>query len=109
MQRQESSSSSNSTSSNTYDRFIKAGFSGVAGATVTNPFDVIRVEMFKPKSIGFLSTVVKLQKSTAKLKFTLWWGFRGIGKNVIGVGVPVFITIFLTETFEEIEYGQTFS
>jgi Mitochondrial carrier protein len=70
----------------------KSATAGVAGAALTNPLDVIRNEMFKTNT-PLLQTVKNLYEELG-YKFL----FRGMGKNMIAVAVPVGCTIFFTDT-----------
>lgn len=72
---------------------IKSTLAGVAGATLTNPLDVLRNEMFKT-DLGVRDTLRKLRQEHG-------WAFakRGMTNNVIAVAVPVSLTIFLTDIF----------
>ena len=74
-------------------------FSLCKGAALTNPFDVIRNEMFK-KNTPLVNTVRALHKE-------LGWKFvaRGVGKNIIAVAIPIACTIFFTDAF--IQYNTT--
>lgn len=64
---------------------------GLAGAVLTNPFDVLRNEMFK--------TNYPLVKCFGKLRAEMGWRFlvRGMGKNMMAVSIPVACTIFFTD------------
>ena len=85
------------TQSPTYqtDKLLRSAFksatAGLAGAILTNPFDVIRNEMFK-SNLSLVSTVNSLVDE-------LGWRFilRGMGKNMIAVSIPVASTIFFTD------------
>ena len=69
----------------------KSCAAGLAGAALTNPFDVIRNEMFKSNT-SLTETVQHLYKTEG-------WAFlsRGLGKNMVAVAIPVSCTIFLTD------------
>jgi hypothetical protein len=69
----------------------KSATAGIAGAVLTNPFDVVRNEMFKT-NLKLIDTVRKLREETG-WKF-LW---RGMGKNLVAVSIPVASTIFFTD------------
>lgn len=69
----------------------KSATAGIAGAVLTNPFDVVRNEMFKT-NLSLMDTVRKLREETG-WKF-LW---RGMGKNLVAVSIPVASTIFFTD------------
>ena len=69
----------------------KSATAGVAGAALTNPLDVIRNEMFK-KNTPLIQTVRNLYDELG-YRFL----FRGMGKNMIAVAVPVGCTIFFTD------------
>ena len=75
----------------------KSMAAGVAGAALTNPFDVIRNEMFKENK-SLVDTVKSLQKE-------LGWRFmlRGIGKNMVAVAIPVACTIFFTDALIQLK------
>jgi len=77
----------------------KSATAGVAGAVLTNPCDVVRNEMFKT-NFSLLDTV-------AKLRSEMGWKFmwRGMGKNLVAVSIPVASTIFFTDIF--IQYNQS--
>ena len=69
----------------------KSAVAGVAGAALTNPLDVIRNEMFKTNQ-SLTQTVKHLYN---ELGYAFLW--RGMGKNMIAVAVPVGCTIFFTD------------
>lgn len=69
----------------------KSAVAGVAGAALTNPLDVIRNEMFKT-NVSLLQTVKHLNE---ELGYAFLW--RGMGKNMVAVAIPVSCTIFLTD------------
>ncbi|EEC43538.1 predicted protein [Phaeodactylum tricornutum CCAP 1055/1] len=77
----------------------KSAMAGVAGAALTNPLDVIRNEMFKT-NLGLAATVRHLQE-TEGYAFV----YRGLGKNLIAVAIPVGCTIFFTDAM--IQYSST--
>jgi hypothetical protein len=68
----------------------------VAGAGLTNPLDVIRNEMFKTNQ-SLTQTIKFLQK---ELGYSFLW--RGMGKNMVAVAIPVGCTIFFTDTLIQI-------
>jgi hypothetical protein len=72
---------------------LKSATAGVAGAALTNPLDAIRNEQFKT-STGLRATVASLYKELG-----LGFIFRGMGKNIIAVAMPVGTTIFCTDLF----------
>ena len=76
---------------NLFRSACKSSAAGVAGAALTNPFDVIRNEMFK-SNMSLVDTVKSLHKE-------LGWKFmaRGIGKNMVAVAIPIACTIFFTD------------
>jgi len=69
----------------------KACAAGVVGAAGTNPLDVIRNEMFK--------TNLSLTDTVSHLRNDIGWSFlwRGLGKNMVAVAIPVACTIFFTD------------
>lgn len=69
----------------------KSATAGILGAVLTNPLDVIRNEMFK--------TNQSLAKTVICLVDELGWKFmfRGMGKNLVAVSIPVASTIFFTD------------
>ena len=69
----------------------KSATAGIAGGALTNPLDVIRNEMFKTNQ-SLLSTVNSLVDEMG-WKFI----FRGMGKNLVAVSIPVASTIFFTD------------
>jgi hypothetical protein len=71
----------------------KAVTAGVAGAALTNPFDVIRNEMFKTEA-GLCDTLRRLRLQGGA------WPLRGCGKNLVAVAIPIASTIFLTDLFK---------
>lgn len=77
----------------------KSATAGLAGAVLTNPCDVVRNEMFKT-NLSLMDTVTKL-RSEMGWKFM----FRGMGKNLVAVSIPVASTIFFTDIF--IQYNQS--
>jgi len=70
---------------------LKSALAGVTGAALTNPLDVIRNEQFKT-NLGLTETVLALHRE-------LGWGFafRGLGKNMVAVALPIGLTIFCTD------------
>ena len=78
----------------------KSAAAGVAGATLTNPLDVIRNEMFKT-NLGFMKTIEHLRQQHHQGWNFMW---RGLGKNMIAVAIPVAFTIFFTDAL--IQYTQ---
>ena len=69
----------------------KSVVAGVAGAALTNPLDVIRNKMFQTHE-GLRATVHVLYQTEG-------WRFlyKGLGKNLIAVAIPVACTIFFTD------------
>ena len=78
----------------------KSAAAGVAGATLTNPLDVIRNEMFKT-NLGFMDTIQHLRQQHHQSWNFMW---RGLGKNMIAVAIPVACTLFFTDAL--IQYTQ---
>ena len=74
---------------------VKSICAGVAGATLTNPLDVIRNEMFKTEH-GLVETFRMLMKREG-LSFVQ----RGIGRNMVAVAAPIGMTIFLTDAISD--------
>jgi len=76
----------------------KSATEGIAGAVLTNPCDVVRNEMFK--------TNLELINTFTTLKNEMGWKFmwRGMGKNLVAVSIPVASTIFFTDIF--IQYNS---
>ncbi|EGD83003.1 hypothetical protein PTSG_03639 [Salpingoeca rosetta] len=74
----------------------KSVIAGLAGATLTNPLDVIRNTMFQTETSMF-QTIKHLHAKKG-------WRFlyQGLGKNLVAVAVPVSLTIFLTDAFSRI-------
>lgn len=70
---------------------LKSALAGVTGAALTNPLDVIRNEQFK--------TDKGLTETTLALYREMGWGFafRGLGKNMVAVALPIGLTIFCTD------------
>jgi len=54
-------------------------YTGVAGAALTNPLDVIRNEMFKTN----LSLIEAIRSLYSELGYNFLW--RGISKNIVAV------------------------
>lgn len=71
----------------------KAVTAGIAGATITNPFDIIRNEMFKTDES--LSQVCRRLTREQGVR----WLWRGVDKNLISVAIPIAMTIYLTDYF----------
>lgn len=71
----------------------KSVVAGLAGATLTNPLDVIRNNMFQTDK-SMVQTIRYLHAKKG-------WAFlhQGLGKNLVAVAVPVALTIFLTDAF----------
>lgn len=75
----------------------KSVAAGVCGAALTNPFDVIRNEMFKT-NLGIVASTRKLYGEMG-YKFMV----RGVARNMISVALPVALTIFLADIFNDLE------
>lgn len=74
---------------------VKASSAALAGALLTNPLDVVRNEMFKTDAP--LTAVVRdLHRSHPNFS----WALRGADKNLVGVAVPVAITIFVVDALQ---------
>ena len=98
---------------------------GVAGAVLTNPFDVIRNTMFRT-DLPMMETIRHLYKSEGRQTQSspsplppytqhrehcsvintvsvsgLRFGARGMGKNLVAVTIPISITIFLTDIYAD--------
>jgi len=69
----------------------KAVAAGLAGATLTNPMDVLRNEMFK-RDTGLRETLRNLQERHGHS-----WLYRGIGKNMVSVAMPICMTIWVAD------------
>mmetsp|Transcript_3040 Transcript_3040/g.4092 ORF Transcript_3040/g.4092 Transcript_3040/m.4092 type:complete len:305 (+) Transcript_3040:161-1075(+) len=70
---------------------LKSAAAGLAGAALTNPFDVVRNEMFK--SNQSLPETVRYLYEKEGLGFLS----RGLVKNLVAVSIPVGCTIFFTD------------
>jgi hypothetical protein len=79
---------------------LKSACAGVAGAALTNPLDVIRNEMFKTNK-PLLETVRHLHDELG-YRFL----FRGMGKNMIAVAIPVGCTIFFTDALIQLSTSR---
>ena len=75
---------------------IKSIAAGLAGAMITNPFDVIRADMFKSDR-KFSNSFQHLWKTHG-----IFFVVRGVDKNMVAVTVPVTITLFVADTLESI-------
>ena len=75
---------------------IKSIAAGLAGAMITNPFDVIRADMFKSDR-KFSNSFRYLWKNHG-----IFFVVRGLDKNMIAVTVPVTITLFVADILETI-------
>ncbi|KAG8467928.1 hypothetical protein KFE25_006980 [Diacronema lutheri] len=71
----------------------KAVAAGVAGATITNPFDIIRNEMFKTDES--LPQVCRRLSRDQGVR----WLWRGVDKNLVSVAIPIAMTIYLADLF----------
>eukprot|EP00730_Choanoeca_flexa_P019215 TRINITY_DN9380_c0_g1_i4.p1 TRINITY_DN9380_c0_g1~~TRINITY_DN9380_c0_g1_i4.p1 ORF type:complete len:268 (+),score=43.13 TRINITY_DN9380_c0_g1_i4:79-882(+) len=71
----------------------KAVVAGVAGAVLTNPFDVIRNTMFKTE-LTMYGAVQHLYQAEG-----MAFAARGVAKNLVAVAIPVTVTIFLTDVY----------
>jgi hypothetical protein len=71
----------------------KSVAAGIAGTVLTNPFDVLRNEMFK--------TEESLWATSQRLFHTerCRWLWRGCKKNIIAAAVPITSTVFLADLF----------
>ena len=79
---------------------IKSIAAGLAGAMITNPFDVIRADMFKSDR-KFSNSFRYLWKTHG-----IFFVIRGLDKNMVAVTVPVTITLFVADTLESIYNEQ---
>jgi len=79
---------------------VKSTIAGFAGAALTNPFDVIRNEMFKT-DLSLVGTYKQLRREQG-------WSFvtRGLGVNIIAVCIPITITIFIADVAKSIKHKQ---
>lgn len=79
---------------------VKSTVAGLAGATLTNPFDVLRNEMFK--------TDLSLTETYKHLRQEHGWRFltRGLGFNIVAVCIPVTITIFVADVAKSIKHNE---
>mmetsp|Transcript_43691 Transcript_43691/g.137186 ORF Transcript_43691/g.137186 Transcript_43691/m.137186 type:complete len:206 (+) Transcript_43691:523-1140(+) len=75
----------------------KAVLAGMAGAIITNPFDVVRNEMFKTNQ-SLTEVITRLYREEPN------FATRGLGKNVVAVSIPVACTIFFTDLFTSALY-----
>lgn len=80
---------------------LKSTVAGIAGATLTNPLDVIRNEMFKTNK----SLVECISHLTTEYNGYKWMA-RGMGKNLVAVSVPVGFTIFFTDMFIQLSSSK---
>jgi hypothetical protein len=71
----------------------KSCTAGVIGAAITNPFDVLRNEMFKT-NLSLRPCLESLFKNEGSK-----WLSRGMTKNMVAVSLPMSLTIFLTDIF----------
>jgi len=76
----------------------KSVSAGVLGAALTNPFDVVRNEMFKTNEKAI--TVTRRLWEQDGPSFMI----RGCGRNMISVAFPVALTIFLVDIFEDFSF-----
>merc|ERR1719266_2972037 len=74
----------------------KSVAAGTLGACLTNPFDVVRNEMFKTNQ-GMITVTRKLWAEMGP-QFLV----RGCARNMISVAFPVALTIFLADIFGEL-------
>lgn len=72
---------------------VKSVVAALAGATLTNPFDVVRNEMFKTHA-QLIPTVMQLWRTER-----VSWLWRGCAKNMVSVALPIASTLFLTDVF----------
>eukprot|EP00301_Raphidiophrys_heterophryoidea_P025840 c8762_g1_i2.p1 GENE.c8762_g1_i2~~c8762_g1_i2.p1 ORF type:complete len:208 (+),score=36.73 c8762_g1_i2:677-1300(+) len=75
----------------------KSVAAGIAGATITNPFDVIRNEMFQTDRT--LRETLRSLNQTEGMK----WLWRGVDKNLVSVAFPIALTIFLADYFTRVQ------
>jgi hypothetical protein len=77
----------------------KAVAAGVAGATITNPFDIMRNEMFKTdESLSQVCTRLTREQGAR-------WLWRGVDKNLVSVAIPIAMTLYLTDFFSALKTG----
>eukprot|EP00555_Chaetoceros_dichaeta_P006532 CAMPEP_0198265478 /NCGR_PEP_ID=MMETSP1447-20131203/22719_1 /TAXON_ID=420782 /ORGANISM="Chaetoceros dichaeta, Strain CCMP1751" /LENGTH=292 /DNA_ID=CAMNT_0043954995 /DNA_START=40 /DNA_END=915 /DNA_ORIENTATION=+ len=86
--------------SNLYRSAYKSAVAGIAGAALTNPLDVIRNEMFK--------TNQPLVDTVGSLRAEMGWMFvwRGMGKNLVAVSIPLASTLFFTDALIDYTEGR---
>lgn len=72
---------------------VKSIAAGVCGATLTNPADVLRNEMFKT-DLGLREALSSLNRGGMS------WMWRGVDKNLVAVAVPIALTIFMTDRLQ---------
>ena len=71
----------------------KSTTAGMIGAAITNPFDVLRNEMFKT-NLSLRPCLESLFQNEGR-----GWLARGMAKNMVAVSLPMSVTIFLTDIF----------
>jgi hypothetical protein len=71
----------------------KSTTAGIIGAAITNPFDVLRNEMFKT-NLSLRPCLESLFQNEGR-----GWLARGMAKNMVAVSLPMSVTIFLTDIF----------
>ena len=81
---------------------IKSISAGVVGAALTNPLDVLRNEMFKT-DLSFVQTFRHVLKEKG-------WAFtyRGMTSNMTAVAIPIAVTIFMTDVFQNMQKNGAF-
>jgi hypothetical protein len=77
----------------------KAVAAGIAGATITNPFDIIRNEMFK------MDETMPQVCSRLSREQGIKWLWRGVDKNLVSVAIPIAMTLYLTDVFTALKHG----
>lgn len=79
----------------------KSIIAGIAGAVLTNPFDVVRNEMFQTNQSLYNASLSIYNK--LGIRFVI----RGMDKNIIAVSIPLTCTVFFTDAF--IQYTNSLS
>jgi hypothetical protein len=84
--------------------FVKDGMEewlakGGPDATITNPFDIIRNEMFK------MDETMPQVCSRLSREQGIKWLWRGVDKNLVSVAIPIAMTLYLTDVFTALKHG----
>lgn len=80
------------------ERMLKGPISGIGAVVLTNPLDFLHMEYMKAEKNMSILNIIKANGFKA---FT-----RGMGSNMVGVTIPISITIFVSDILKSWKYNN---